>query len=194
MSSRSRVVDPEERFRVWFFRYYRMVHRYLLQQGAGEDAEDLAQETFVAVYRSLDGYRGAGRFESWLLKVAQNTLRRRRRDAAVAKRGGIDEILSLVPDLTIAADHPAVPRPAADPLARLLRGEQRRFVEDALATLPDQMRWCMSLYLVKGYRHSEIADLLQVSLSTVKTQISRGRGRLRKLLEVHVAGPRGVRP
>jgi RNA polymerase sigma-70 factor (ECF subfamily) len=167
-----------------------MVYRYFLQHGAREDAEDLTQETFVAVYRRLDGYDGVGRFESWLFKVAQNTLRRHRRDATVAKRGGNVEPLPLVADPRVATDHPAAMAEPRDPLDRLLQGEGRRLVESALAKLPDQMRTCLSLYLFKEYRQNEIAELLQVSLSTVKTQISRGRSRLLELLPTRLAGPK----
>ena len=182
-----RGVDCEDNFRILFFRYYRMVHRYVLQQGATEDAEDLTQETFVSVHRGLKGYSGVGRFENWLFKVAQNTLRRRRRDMAAGKRGGSDEPLPLEAEPPIARDHPAATSGPRDPLEELLRGEQSQVVEGALAALPDQMRRCMSLYLFKDYRQTEIAELLQVSVSTVKTQIARGRSKLRELLLAHLA-------
>ncbi len=144
--------------------------------GSPEAAEDVAQETFIRAYRRLETFRG-GKFDSWLLTIAANLsrdeLRRRGRrpqtslDAARDDPGRAD----LDPP-----DRGETPGDAAE------RGDLRRVLQDALLELPEDWRTIVILSDVEGLAYQEIVDATGLALGTVKSRLSRARGRLRDIL------------
>ena len=159
---------------------YALAYRFL---GERQAAEDAAQEAFLRAYRSLGRFRG-GSARSWLLtivaNVARDELRRRRRR----------------PELRLEPDRDDAPAPAEPvdrgptPEEQLLadsgRKELRAALEAALATLPEAWRLTVLLADVHGLPHEEVARATGVAQGTVKSRLSRARGRLRDLL----GGPR----
>ena len=144
--------------------------------GSYVEAEDVLQEAFLSAFRELHSYKGDSSFGSWLKRIvinkSINSLRNRR--------------LQLVP-LGEQHDAAAGPEPAdysADSDETHWRADVvRRCVQE----LPDGYRVVLSLYLLEGYDHLEIAGILGISESTSKSQYSRARARLRAL-----AAARGV--
>jgi len=140
-----------------------------------EAAEDAAQETFLAAYRSIDRFWGTA-FRAWLLRIAVNActdeLRRRRRRPQVSLEAG-----------SAAADGPLEPPDSSpSPEEWALRQEVSRHIQDGLMKLPYDQRAAVVLCDVQGLSYEEIAQTLAVSVGTVKSRISRGRARLRRLL------------
>jgi RNA polymerase sigma factor (sigma-70 family) len=135
--------------------------------GRRDAADDLAQETFLKAYRYLGSFEGRGRFVSWLLRVAYQefvtSVRRPRPDAVPL-------------DATTAIDR-AVDLGDAD--ARLT-------LEYALRTLEPAERAALELHYWHGLTHVEIATVLGCPIGTVKSQILRGRGKLRERLGAQV--------
>lgn len=131
-----------------------------------EDAEDVLQETFLEVCRSIRGFRGTepGSLTAWIKRVAASkALMRVRR----AKYRDADE---LVEDDGVAG------RPDPDvPLQMDL--------EAALARLPDRSRTVVWLHDVEGYTHEDIAELMGMTVSFSKSQLARAHARLRDWLE-----------
>jgi RNA polymerase sigma-70 factor (ECF subfamily) len=131
-------------------------------------AEDAAQETFFAAYRSIKSYRG-GVFRGWLLRIASNqcydALRRRQSRPA-----------EVLPDEPLVAD----PSPQPDAIA--LSAETLLGIERAMAQLPADQRLCVVLVDVQGLDYDEAAQAMGVNLGTVKSRLSRARARLRELL------------
>lgn len=144
--------------------------------GSPEAAEDVAQETFIRAYRRLETFRG-GKFDSWLLTIAANLardeLRRRGRRPQTSLDAARDD-----PDRADLdpADPGETPGEAAE------RGDVRRLLQDALLELPEDWRTIVILSDVEGLAYQEIAEATGLALGTVKSRLSRARGRLRDIL------------
>jgi len=148
-------------------RVYRLAYRLT---GNRPDAEDLTQEVFVRVFRSLDGYV-PGTFEGWLHRITTNLfLDQARRKQRIRFDALSDERAQR---LTSAA-----PTPDA-------AYTDQRFdddIERALATLPPDFRAAVVLCDVEGLSYEEIAEILDAKLGTVRSRIHRGRAMLRNAL------------
>lgn len=139
------------------------------------DAEEAAQETFLAAWQGLKFFRGESSFSTWLYRLASNAcvdlLRKEGRHQAAAGPSLNDEesVLEL-PDEA----------PAPHTLAE--RAELREQIEEGLAALPEEYRTVLVLREIHQQSYDEIAGILSLDLGTVKSRISRGRKRLRKFL------------
>ncbi len=144
--------------------------------GSPEAAEDVSQETFIRAYRRLETFRG-GKFDSWLLTIAANLcrdeLRRRGRRPQTSLDAARDDPDRADLDPVDAGETPGE---AAE------RGDVRRVLQDALLELPDEWRTIVILSDVEGLAYQEIADATGLALGTVKSRLSRARGRLRDIL------------
>lgn len=142
---------------------------------SAEAAEDAAQETFLSAYRNIARYRGPV-FRAWLLRIAVNActdeLRRRRRRPQVS-------LDAASPEGSAALE---LPDSSGLPEEQALRSETLRNIQGALMRLPADQRVAVVLCDVQGLSYEEISASLGVSLGTVKSRISRGRSRLRRLL------------
>ena len=140
------------------------------------EAEDVLQESFLSAFRELHGYKGDSSFGSWLKRIVVNKsincLRQRR--------------LALVP-LAEQHDGQADIPPAVDFDDEVEQHYRADVLRRCIQELPDGYRVVLSLYLLEGYDHLEIAGILGISESTSKSQYSRARQRLREL-----AGQRGL--
>ena len=141
--------------------------------GQRQQAEDAAQDAFIAAWRNLAGLRGDA-FRPWLLRIAANAckdeLRRRGRRPSTSLDDALEEGMPEPPDAGPA------PEPA------LLQTELRDRIEVALRELPDEQRLALVLCDIEGLDYVEIAVAMQTSLGTVKSRIARGRARLRDIL------------
>ena len=157
-------------------RVYRLAYRLA---GNRPDAEDLTQEVFVRVFRSLDSY-SPGTFEGWLHRITTNLFL----DQARRKQRIRFDALSDERAQRLTSSHPTPDAAYTD----------QRFdddIERALATLPPDFRAAVVLCDVEGLSYDEIARILGAKLGTVRSRIHRGRAMLRDAL-AHRA-PRGGR-
>jgi RNA polymerase sigma factor (sigma-70 family) len=141
--------------------------RHFLRHLAGGDAalaDDLAQDTFVQAWRSLARFQGQASFSTWLLGIAHNHWRNARRK---------QRIVPVEEEHLAALD----PIPSSAPLSDL-----RHDLGRALQTLATEEQTALHLSYQQGLSHSEIADVLDWPLGTVKTHLSRGKDKLRPLL------------
>jgi RNA polymerase sigma-70 factor (ECF subfamily) len=163
-------------------RVYRLAYRLT---GNAYDAEDLTQEVFVRVFRSLHTYT-PGTFEGWLHRITTNLFLDQARRKSRIRFDALPE----------DADN-RLPSPIATPDAAYLNQMFDADVEAALASLPPDFRAAVVLCDVEGLSYEEIADVLDVKMGTVRSRIHRGRSMLRKALahrapsagRVRVAGP-----
>lgn len=140
-----------------------------------EDARDLCQETFLRAFRALGTFKREARFSSWLYQIALNLCRDRMR----RRRGRT--LLSLE-ELGEGGDRsPVVPGPTA--IEQLEAADLSRAVADAVAALPEEQREVIVLKEYEGLTFVEIAEVLGLPPSTVKTRLYRGLGLLRQRLE-----------
>ena len=140
--------------------------RGLLRQLARSDlalADDLAQETFLKAYKNIRSFRGEAKFSTWLYRIAYNSFREdaRRRKELV----GIDET-----QLEAEQDPNTV-----DPALR-------QDLMQALKLLPLHERSAVLLCCQNGLSHDEASRVLDIPLGTVKTNVLRGREKLKKTL------------
>ena len=146
-----------------------------------EQAEDLAQETFIKVLNALDRYDPAFKFSSWIFKIAHNT-------ALDQLRRKGPEVLSLdgSPHARDASEASATAltavAPDEDPEAYTSNRELGREIEAAIATLRAEYRTAILLWHVEGRPYEEIAEIMGIPLGTVKTYIHRARNELRQRL------------
>lgn len=138
---------------------------YRIVNNTGE-AEDVLQEAFISAFRSLHHYRGDATFGSWLKRIvvnkAINVIKKRK-----AERFPEDENFDVQEEVWTEEEFP-------------FSVEQ---VRKAMERLPDGYRSVLSLYLLEGYDHSEIAEILGISESTSKSQFNRSKKKLREILE-----------
>jgi RNA polymerase sigma-70 factor (ECF subfamily) len=142
--------------------------------GRADEAEDLTQEIFIKVYRTLHQYREAdGPFPGWLMAVARNHAidHYRRRKQERLRRTEDPEILETAPS---GDEHPVV---------GLERQERARLVHRGLRALPSDLRLPLILRDLQGLPYDEIASTLQLPLGTVKSRINRARVELARRLK-----------
>lgn len=167
----------ESSFQIIVDCFYPRVLRFLSRFARSpEDRSDIAQETFLQVYRNLAKFRGDAKFSTWLFRIACNNARRIQDqfsflsldDLEFGKGVGWPEMLSV---------EIGMPQ-----LEALLKGERGRLLHEAVQILPTQQRRCMELRLYQDRSYQEIASLLQISLDAVKVNLYSARERLKTLL------------
>lgn len=147
-------------------RVFRLAYRLT---GNRHDAEDLTQDVFVRVFRSLDSYT-PGTFEGWLHRITVNLFLDRARRAARIR-------FEALPD-----DAERVVGRERSPEATVTDGLLDPDIEAALAALPPDFRAAVVLCDIEQMSYEEVAEALDVKLGTVRSRISRGRAQLRAAL------------
>jgi len=144
--------------------------------GDPASAEDVTQDAFVRAWQRLDTFRG-GSFRSWLFTIAANRARDELRRRGRRPTSSLDEARD---DPDRADIDPADSGPSAHDLVE--QAELRRALEAALRTLPDDWREVVVLADVQGLDYVEVAAVTGVPVGTVKSRLSRARGRLRDVI------------
>jgi len=138
--------------------------------GVQEVAEDVLQEAFVNAFQSIKSYQGKASFGAWLKKIVVNKaishLRKQHLDMVE-----LDDRFDLKDDQDV------------DDLNLILKIET---IREAIQKLPNGFRVVFSLYLLEGYDHQEIAEILGISVSTSKSQYNRAKKKLRDILRREV--------
>jgi RNA polymerase sigma-70 factor, ECF subfamily len=144
------------------------------------DADDLAQEIFLKVFRGLRGFRGSSSFRTWLYRIAVNAIR----SHAAAPRlfGWFRREEATEPGAPEPLDAIEAPGDLEATLAR------RQAIDRALRQLPHDLRTAVTLRDIEGLDYREIAEVLDVPIGTVMSRIARGRERLR----LQLADARGL--
>ena len=146
--------------------------------GNRESADDLAQEVFVKIYRSLDKFGQRSEFGTWLYRIAVNHIKDHLRKTARRKEVPLREF----EDTRIAADDSARRREE-----ERNDDERRAAVFQALQALPPKYNVILTLRDVRGCSYEEIADVLKISPGTVDSRLHRARRLLRKKMAPYLA-------
>ncbi|MBV8172880.1 MAG: sigma-70 family RNA polymerase sigma factor [Candidatus Eremiobacteraeota bacterium] len=142
-----------------------------------EDANDLAQETFIRAYSHLGTFNPQlAKFSTWLYQIARNAAR-----THLGKERRRPQSEELFEDETLEQRLPDTRREAS-PDAMILADEEQRAVRAALLSVPERMRTALSLRYYRHMEYQEIADTMNVSLGNVKTLIHRGKAALARAL------------
>lgn len=143
--------------------------------GTEEEARDLCQEAFLKAYKALPGFKGEARFSSWLYQIALNLCRDRMRRRKGRTFVSFDELQG--------SEHTERPSTAPSALELVEKSDLARTVSSAVAALPAEQRQVIVLKEYEGFTFMEIAQILDLPLSTVKTRLYRGLVQLRERLE-----------
>jgi RNA polymerase sigma-70 factor, ECF subfamily len=141
--------------------------------GDVHEAEDLAQDAFVHVFRKLDTFRGESTFSTWLYRVAFNTVR-----MWLRKR----QLRPISLDEPVRLNSSVVARDVGCSDLELLGAIDRIALDRAIQELSPGCRTIFLLHEVEGYEHREIASLLRCSVGNSKSQLHKARLRMRELL------------
>ena len=168
-------------FRVLFEAHKDQVYSIALRYCGDESAAmDIAQETFLKLFSSIQDFRGDASFESWLYRIVVN------RCLDHQRRGR-----RLMPFLNGLLD--IVSAPAASVLQELLRAEMTKDVQRIVGTLPPEQRIVVVLRYTEGLGYDQIAEILGCSAGTVASRLNRAHKVLeRRLSHLRVRGGRGV--
>lgn len=174
----------EESFRLVFDRFYRPLLRFFEGRGfSTEECQDLIQETFLRVFQGIAEFRGDARWDHWLFRIAHNTALKAVRHRSAAKRAApvvpLEEVEEAEGADAFGAMEGGDPGGSAAPLRLLLDKERKDLLSRAIDGLPAQMRRCVRLWVFQDLDYEEIAEVLQISPSTVKVQIFKARKRLK---------------
>lgn len=165
----------EQAFAALFQMHKKRVYSVCLQMTKDvADAEDLTQEAFLQVFRSVNSFRGDSAFSTWLYRIAVNTvlmkLRRRKSPPLVS----LDE--------PVTSDSPSLKRDVGRADPNLSGAVDRIALNRAIEELPAGCRQIFDLHEVKGYQHHEIAQLLQCSIGNSKSQLHKAKMKMRDVL------------
>jgi len=161
-------------------RIYSICYRFT---GSADDAQDLAQEVFIRIYRTLKTYDGSrGPFTTWITTVTRNLLvdhyrsrkNERLTDSLDAAPSGNEDALTLAERLADAAPGPE---------SHVRRKDKQKMVQAALGRLSPELREAVILRDLEELDYREIAAILKVPEGTVKSRINRGRTELGRVLQ-----------
>jgi RNA polymerase sigma-70 factor (ECF subfamily) len=172
-------------FEALICRHEQRVFRLLMRMlGSREEAEDVAQEAFLSLYRHGHRFRREARFSTFLYRVAANAALNRRR--TLGRSRARDKRLEQ--RQAVGIDLPVSPR---DPEDAAAGAEVRAKVQNALLELPMDLRLAVVLYDIEGLAYGEIAGALGIPEGTVKSRIHRARRALRDRLQASAGAGRG---
>lgn len=143
-----------------------------------EDAEDVAQEVFIQVFRSINQFKGESKLSTWLYRIATTRALDLLRSKKSKKRFGIiqrlfgdgNEPIWELPDF----HHPGVALEKKENAARLFR---------AIGQLPDQQKAAFTLHKLEGLSYQEVSEVLETTVPAVESLMHRAKQNLRKMLE-----------
>jgi RNA polymerase sigma factor (sigma-70 family) len=160
-----KVGDQKAQFQIYKLYYKAMYNTSLRIVNDTMEAEDIMQESFLSAFEKIDTYSGTVSFGAWLKKIVIN----RSLDALSKKKAIFEDI-----DYHIGIQD--------DSSEDILRKEEIDIkveeVKEAINKLPDGYRIILSLYLLEGYDHDEIGEILSISSSTSRSQLSRAKQKL----------------
>lgn len=170
----SALAGNSSAFEVLVARYQDRLYTAMISVvGSTDEAEDVVQESFIQAYLKLDTFQQNSRFFTWLYRIAFNfALARRRR-----RRGH----LSLEESREASGTEPSAKSEAPD--SRMTRSEDVALVHLALAQLSEDHRSILVLREMEDLAYEDIADVLQISIGTVRSRLNRARFALKLQLE-----------
>ncbi len=157
--------DQKAQFQIYKLYYKAMYNTSLRIVNNSMEAEDIMQESFLSAFEKFDTYSGTVSFGAWLKKIVIN-----RSLDALNKRKAIFEDIDHHTYIKDESDEDLVRKEETD-----MKIEE---IREAINRLPDGYRIILSLYLLEGYDHDEIADILSISSSTSRSQLSRAKQKL----------------
>jgi RNA polymerase sigma factor (sigma-70 family) len=160
-----KIGDQKAQFQIYKLYYKAMYNTSLRIVNDSMEAEDVMQEAFLSAFEKIDTYSGTVSFGAWLKKIVIN----RSLDSLGKRKAVFEDIES----------HIGIRDDSAEDTIRNEEVDARvEEVKEAIEKLPDGYRIILSLYLLEGYDHDEIAEILSITSSTSRSQLSRAKQKL----------------
>lgn len=156
---------------------------FLRKRFSPQESDDLTQDVFFRVFKGIASFRRESRFEKWLWEIAahiySNEVRRRKTEKRDAREQSLDTVMESEkrPGTTLE-----IPSRGLSQEEEILRNEQSAAFYAALQGLPDQMRRCCIFRYERNLKYQEIANLMGISIETVKAHLHQARKKLAALL------------
>jgi RNA polymerase sigma factor (sigma-70 family) len=157
--------DQKAQFQIYKLYYKAMYNTSLRIVNDTMEAEDIMQEAFLSAFEKIDTYSGTVSFGAWLKKIVIN-----RSLDILGKRKAVFEDIESHVGIRDDSHEDSTRNEEID-----VKVEE---VKEAIENLPDGYRVILTLYLLEGYDHDEIADILKISSSTSRSQLSRAKQKL----------------
>lgn len=141
-----------------------IARRYVPDQQA---ADDVVQEAFINIFRYIDNFSGKGSFEGWLRRIVVNASFSYRK-----KHIEVSYPIDIVTDLNVPSQVPSI-------YAKL----DKEYLMEIIKELPEKYYLSFTLYVIEGYDHKEIAEIMGIQESTSRSNLSRARSKLVELLK-----------
>jgi len=152
----------EEIYRVYSGKMYALCLKYSRNK---EEAEDNLQDGFITVFQKIEQFKFKGSFEGWIKRIMINTALQKYRERNVLNLLREDEISDVVE------------------VDEEVMNFSLDYLLDKIQNLPNQYRLVFNLYILDGYSHKEVAEMLGISEGTSKSNLSRARSLLKKRIE-----------
>ena len=173
-------MTSEYEFKKIYAEYYQKIIKYLLRLVGQYEAEDIAQEVFEKVNRSLKNFKGESKLSTWLYRIATNTAIDRMRSPSFKRSS---EYTSLEENMGVDDRNVWSGRTKSLTDQTFIRKEMSECVREFIDKLPSDYKTVILLSELEGFKNKEIADILQISLDTVKIRLHRARAGLKKELD-----------
>ena len=161
-----------------------LVSRYIADAG---EVEDVTQEAFIKAYRALSKFRGDSAFYTWLYRIAANAAKNHL--VAKGRRPGAD---ATIEDAE-AFDDGGLVSEMSSPEAMAMGDELAAVVEQALQSLPEELRAALTLRELEGLSYDDIAEVLGCPVGTVRSRIFRAREAIDEQVRQQISGDSGFR-
>ena len=161
-----------------------LVSRYIADAG---EVEDVTQEAFIKAYRALSKFRGDSAFYTWLYRIAANAAKNHL--VAKGRRPGAD---ATIEDAEVFDDGGLVSE-TTSPEAMAMGDELAAVVEQALQSLPEELRAALTLRELEGLSYDDIAEVLGCPVGTVRSRIFRAREAIDEQVRQQISGDSGFR-
>jgi RNA polymerase sigma-70 factor (ECF subfamily) len=157
--------DQKAQFQIYKLYYKSMYNTSLRIVNDSMEAEDIMQEAFLSAFEKINSYSGTVSFGSWLKKIVVN-----RSLDMLDKRKEVFEDIELHTEIKDESDYETTINDELD-----IKVEE---IKEAIDALPDGYRVILSLYLLEGYDHDEIAEIMSITSSASRSQLTRAKQKL----------------
>jgi RNA polymerase sigma-70 factor (ECF subfamily) len=182
-----RLIERDEQafseiVRLYGDKVFSLIYRML---GNRQEAEDVAQDVFITVFKTIESFRGEAKFSTWLLRIAANHAKNRIKHLARRPTEGADP--DDVSQLRALPDRPQPPVQARieGPDAMLEAAQTERLMQESIANLPEDQRLLVVLRDVEEMSYQEIEEITGLPEGTIKSRLHRARMAIKEWLDRH---------
>jgi RNA polymerase sigma-70 factor (ECF subfamily) len=173
------MAATEQDFQEIFETFQPRIRRYLARMVGEDEAEDLTQDVFIKISQSLSDFRNESQLSTWIYRIAANTAIDRLRSASFRANANRVDI-----DCSTGDDYQE--HVVGDLLdGSLIRKEMNQCISGLIDRLPDDYRTAIRLSEIGGFQNGEIAEMLGISIETVKIRLHRARKQLKESMETN---------